>query len=133
VLPAVDGLQTVRVWWKDAAGTVTPEPKTATITLDRAAPIGGKVTVTIVGTTASYVWTGITDPLSGVASTKLVGSTTGSPPAGCTAGTQLASGAGFVATQSVAKGKTYYFRLCATDNAGNTSAGIAGQFTVNAR
>jgi hypothetical protein len=129
-LPAVDGLQTVRVWWKDAAGSITAEPKTATITLDRAAPTGGKVTVTLVGNVANFVWTGVTDATSGVASTKLVGSTTGSPAANCTGGTVLSNGLGFVASQTVTKGKPYYYRLCATDNAGLTSAGIAGQFTV---
>jgi hypothetical protein len=133
VLPAVDGLQTVRVWWKDAAGGVTAEPKSASIILDRAAPIGGQVSVTLVGTVANYVWTGISDPTSGVANYKLVASNTGSPAASCTSGTVLANGLGFVASQNVVKNQTTYFRLCATDNAGNTSAGIAGQFTVKAR
>ncbi|HEY0707250.1 MAG TPA: S8 family serine peptidase [Polyangia bacterium] len=129
-LPGADGAKTVRVWWKNAAGAVTAAPKTASITLDRAAPVGGRMMLSLSSGRANYAWSGITDTLSGIAKYKLMGSTTALPPAACSSGTLLANGPGLVASQAVVKGRTYYFRLCAVDNANNVSAGLTGQFVA---
>jgi subtilisin family serine protease len=131
-LPAGDGLKTVRVWWRDANGSVTAKPATATITLDTTAPVGGKLTLKLASNVATYTWTGVTDVGAGVASYKLLTRTEGPVPAGCTTGTTLWSGPLKTVTQAVLPGRTYYSRLCAIDNVGNVSAGIAGQFAVPA-
>src|SRR5439155_21658268 len=68
-------------------------------------------------------WTGFTDAGSGLATTnpyKLFSSTTDFP-ASCT-GTPLFSGSQTSFTHSsLTNGTTYFYRLCATDNAGNRS------------
>jgi hypothetical protein len=129
-LPAGDGPKTVSAWWKDAKGNVSASPATASIVLDATAPVGGLVNAVLSKGQVAFAWSGLTDPGSGVASYKLVLSDAGAVPAGCT-GTAAynGTGAGVVVKPVVAK-KVYYARLCATDNAGNTSAGIAGSFTA---
>src|SRR5207245_7823356 len=79
-------------------------------------------------------WTGFTDAGSGLATTthyKLYSSTIDFP-ASCT-GTPLFPGSQTSFTHSsLTNGTTYFYRLCATDNAGNTSTGITASATPQA-
>jgi subtilisin family serine protease len=127
-LPSGDGTKTVRAWWKDAAGNVSAKPATATIGLDTTAPTGGKLSLRLSSSAASYSWVGVRDVGSGIVSYQLVTRTDGPVPEHCGVGLTVWSGANKVVTQPLAAGKLYHARLCAIDAMGNVSAGIAGQF-----
>jgi subtilisin family serine protease len=129
-LPSGDGSKTVRAWWKDAAGNVSAKPATATIGLDTTAPTGGKLSLSLKGSTASYSWVGVKDVGSGIASYLLVARTDGPVPERCGQGITLWNGGTKVVTQTMTPGKLYRARLCAIDAMGNVSAGIAGQFEM---
>ncbi len=77
----------------------------------------------------SLSWSGFADKGSGLASTnwyKLVFSTGGTPHPSCTKGTQLLLGNATKFTHTgLTNGTTYYYRVCAWDNAGNTSTGAS--------
>ena len=69
-------------------------------------------------------WPGFTDVTSGIASYKLAYSTV-SMPTSCTTGVlYTGTGTSYTHTGLDAR-KTYYYRVCATDNAGNASAATA--------
>jgi hypothetical protein len=92
------------------------------ITLDTSAPANGIVTATVTSTGATVAWGGFSDAGSGIASYKLVFST--STLADCTKGTVLYTGvANTFKTAKLPVGTTT-FRLCATDNLGNTGSGV---------
>jgi alpha-tubulin suppressor-like RCC1 family protein len=115
------GVKTVRVWFKDSLGNVTPEPYTATATLDLTPPANGTLTIIPAPGAFTLNWQGATDALSDIALYRLAVSTTGYPA--CSA-TPLYSGVGnSYLHKGVVTGTTYYYRLCAVDKAGNTSAG----------
>src|SRR5439155_25288585 len=98
--------------------TATALTDHSTPSLHDALPISGSSQVTV-------SWSGVTDAGSGLAPApyKLFSSTTDFP-ASCT-GTPLFSGSQISFTHSsLTNGTTYFYRLCATDNAGNTSSGI---------
>jgi hypothetical protein len=130
-LPGGDGAKIVNAWWRDAKGNVSAQLSSASIILDSTAPAGGTLNVSLTSTQATFSWSGITDAGSGVASYKLMLSDAGAIPASCTSGTAAYQGA---ATSAVIKGlvakKTYYVRLCASDNVGNVSAGFGGAFVT---
>jgi hypothetical protein len=134
-LSGSDGAKTVRVWWKDAAGNVSAKPATASITLDRTAPVTGKLTLRTSGGTANYSWVGFRDYGSGIARYKLVTRSDAPVPEKCTIGTTVFEGGASAkaATQPVEPGKLYYARLCAIDAVGNVTAGIGGQFETLVR
>jgi hypothetical protein len=75
----------------------------------------------------SLSWSGFTDWGSGLASTnryKLVFSTGGTPATSCTSGTQRLLGTATSYTHTgLINGTTYYYRVCASDAAGNMSTG----------
>ncbi len=75
-------------------------------------------------------WRGFSDALSGVASYTLVFAP-GSVPATCSAGTQLYRGTAAAFTHTgLANSTAYGYRVCATDGAGNTSAGVTRRATT---
>ena len=123
-LASGDGSKTVHVWWKDAAGNVSAAAGTASIILDTTAPSAGTVTAPIVSGKAAITWSMITDAGSGVASYRLVGSsTTTAPAASCTGAASYAGTATSFSVALPAAGKTSIYRLCALDAAGNINAG----------
>ena len=96
----------------------------ATIMLDTTAPVNGTLTPTqLAGNQIQPDWAGFSDLTSGIAGFKLVRGTT-LPAASCTAAaiyTPAATDTTY--TDTGAQGVTYFYRLCALDNAGNISTG----------
>jgi hypothetical protein len=126
----VGGARTVYLRLKDGAGNVSA-PIARSITYDVSAPAGGRLTAATGAGAVSLSWPGYVDATSGVSRYTLVGSPT-AIPASCAEGTRLYAGTAtaFVQTGLRARAR-YFYRLCATDGAGNTSAGATA--TVIAR
>ncbi len=90
---------------------------------DTTAPTDGTLSASAGSSQVSLSWSGFSDSGSGLGSYKLVYSTT-STPSSCSAGTQIFTGTGTSYTHTgLTNGTTYYYRICATDNAGNISNG----------
>jgi hypothetical protein len=123
-LPSGSGLKTVSVRFRNSSGTILGTYQD-TITLDTTAPANGTLTATAATKAINLKWQGFSDALSGIASYKLVKGTTLYPS--CTA-TPLYSGPNTSYVDgAVVSGKTYYYRVCAVDNAGNTSTGATAK------
>ncbi len=120
-----NGTKTVYVWFKDKWGNVNATPYFDTIILDTTAPVNGTVTPTAGNAQVTLNWTGFSDPLSGIAGYKVVYST-GFAPSSCSTGTAIYTGANtsYIHT-GLTNGTTCYYRVCATDKAGNLSGGAA--------
>ena len=125
-----DNTKTVYVWFKDSAGNVSASASDSiTLTVsDTTAPTDGTLSATVGSSQVSLSWSGFSDS-GGIASYKLVYSTTSSPSS-CIAGTLIYSGTGTSYTHtSLTNGTTYYYRVCAIDNAENTSSGTTNWAT----
>ncbi len=132
-LPTGDGTKKVYAWYKDARGNVSA-PASASILLDQTLPSNGTLSVTTGNAQVTLNWMGFSDGGSGLASSnsyKLVFSTeAGSPTASCTSGTQLFRGSATSFTHTgLTNGTTYFYRVCAFDNAGNVSTGATASGT----
>ncbi|MEK6837896.1 MAG: fibronectin type III domain-containing protein, partial [Nanoarchaeota archaeon] len=122
-LTSGDGTKTVYVWFKDSVGNANTSPYSDLIILDTTAPSDGTLTAVAQNASNSLSWSGFTDSTSGVAGYKLVYSTS-SVPASCDSGTLIYAGANTSYTHTrLTNGTQYHYRVCATDNAGNTSTG----------
>ena len=125
LLPAGDGTKYVYAWFKDNAGNITATPSITSdsIILDTTAPTNGTLSATAGNAQVGLSWSGFSDATTGIGSYKLVYST-GSTPTSCASGTQIYSGTGMSYIHTgLTNGTTYYYRVCATDNAQNTSSG----------
>ncbi len=131
-LAAGDGMQTLRVWYRDAAGN-TSLPVAASIRVDTTAPTGGVLTVSAATARLDLSWTTATDAGSGFASYRLVGiAGTTLPATACTSGTTLYTGTATSFVHAVASKATWSYRLCAIDVAGNTATGSTRTLTAGA-
>ena len=123
-LPSGDGLKTVSVRFMNSSGTVLGTYQ-ATITLDTTAPANGTLTITPAVKAFTLKWQGFSDAGSGIASYRLVMGTQLYPS--CTA-TPLYAGPNTSYVQGgVVSGTTYYYLVCALDNAGNISSGATAK------
>ena len=119
-----DGLKTVIAHFKHSSGAVSPDYP-ATITLDTTKPTNGTLSLTRDAlSNIDLNWSDFQDDLSHIKKYSLFYSTSAVPAACSGTGLTLVSDmstsyhhAGLTA------GKTYYYRVCATDNAGNISTG----------
>jgi hypothetical protein len=128
-LPKGDGAKTVYVFFKDGLGNANASPYSDSIILDTTVPIDGTFSAAPGGREVSLGWGDFSDATSGIANYTLVVSTK-KTPSSCSKGAQIYSGSGTSFIHAgLTNGTTYYYRLCPTDNAGNTSRGK----TVNAR
>lgn len=120
------GVKTVYVKYKDAAGNIS-SLISDTIILDATAPTNGTLTATnTVVAQIGLTWTGFSDAGSGIANYKVVYAQSTTAPSSCTAGTVLYTGTSTSYTHTgLTTGKKYSYRVCAVDNAGNTSTGAA--------
>ncbi len=123
-LTSGDGSKTVYVWYKDANGNLSPAAS-ASIVLDQTAPSNGSATATAGSGQVTVSWSGFTDAGSGLASTpyKLFSSTTDFP-ASCSGTPQFSGSQTSYTHTGLTNGTTYYYRVCAFDNAGNPSTGV---------
>jgi hypothetical protein len=120
-LPTGDGLKTVRVALKDAAGN--QGVVTDTIRLDTTGPTGGTLRATAQNSAVALTWSGATDAGSGVSGYRLVVAQ-GNTPANCNEGSLIYNGNARSFTHTgLTNGTLYGYRVCPTDMAGNVSAG----------
>jgi hypothetical protein len=129
-LSAGSGEKTVNVWFRDKYGNTDTKPYSDTIILDTTKPVNGTLTVIpgAVNTTSDLSWTGFSDTFSGLESYKLVFGTLAYPACSATAfysGTETT-----FSHEGLKVGKTYYYRVCARDNAGNISSGATAKRKV---
>jgi hypothetical protein len=123
-LPSGNGLKTVSVRFRDSKGVVSGTYP-ATITLDATPPANGTLTVTPAPGAFTLNWQGFSDATSGIAGYRLVMGTMLYPS--CTA-TPLYTGSDTSYVHAgVVSGKTYYYRVCAVDSAGNISTGATAK------
>ncbi|MEW6419855.1 MAG: pre-peptidase C-terminal domain-containing protein [Nitrospirota bacterium] len=123
------GTKTVYAWFKDKWGNKNSIPYSDTIILDTTPPTNGTVTATPRNTQVTLNWRGFSDAHSGIASYKVVYSTS-STPFSCSYGSQIYNGSDTTYTHTgLTNGKNYYYRVCAIDKTGNMSSGA----TISAR
>lgn len=122
-LTSGSGLKTVRVFFRDEAGNVSPAASD-TIVLDATPPTNGTVTATGGDAQVALSWTGFSDALSGLAGYKVV-SQANTAPASCSVGAVLYSGTATAFVHApLSNGLTFGYRVCALDAAGNVSTGV---------
>jgi hypothetical protein len=120
-LPTVNSAHTVSVWFRDIYGNTTSVPASATITLDTIKP-AGKMVATQQPGSIKLDWTSFIDTVSHIKEYSLYESLTAAVPASCN-GELLYTGTGTSYTHTSLKAGTFhYYRICATDNAGNTGS-----------
>jgi hypothetical protein len=123
-LPGGDGNETVYVWFKDSKGNTNGTPYSDSVILDTLAPSNGALIATPGQEKVNLNWNGFSDVTSGIKEYKLVVSTV-AIPISCSDGTEIYSGTNTSYLHTpLANGTPYYYRICATDNAGNTSGGV---------
>ena len=131
-LTSGDGTKKVYAKFRDAAGNTTGN-YTDTITLDGTKPVNGSVTATPGDQQVSLSWSGFSDATSGLRSTntyKVMRNTGTYPDTECTSGTQIYLGSGTSKIDTgLTNGTTYYYRVCAYDNADNISTGATASAT----
>ncbi len=116
--------KTVYVLYKNNIRNNNITPYTATISLDTVAPINGSLTAVPGSHLNELRWDNFSDSSSGIAKYELVFSEV-SYPTSCTTGTQIYTGPALSYVHTgLNSGITYYYRVCATDKAGNTSTGV---------
>ncbi|MEM3112708.1 MAG: choice-of-anchor D domain-containing protein, partial [Candidatus Anstonellales archaeon] len=130
-LTSGDGEKTVYAKFKDKAGNWS-SAFSDTIILDQNSPIDGTLTATAGNQQVSLSWVGFSDLGSGIGGYTIVFSTSGTPTS-CSDGILIYSGTEESYIHSfLTNGTTYYYRLCAKDNAGNISTGVTANATPTA-
>jgi len=121
-----NGKKTVYAWFGDARGNATPasKPYTDTIIVDPIAPVNGRLRATPGAGQIALSWDTFSDPLSGIDRYKLVYAI-GAAPASCAKGKVIHEGGSTtrIFTHTGLIYKTYGYRVCAIDKAGNVSTG----------
>jgi hypothetical protein len=120
---------TVYVWFRDTWGNTSASPVSDSILIDKTAPSMGKLTATPSNGRVELSWTPATEAGSGLTAYKLVWAKSSSAPA-CTAGTTAYTGLSTSFSHTGLGAGKYSYRLCASDLAGNTAAGVTKTVTV---
>jgi PKD repeat protein len=116
-----DGTRWVFARFRDAANN-NSTPVIDSLVLDRVPPTDGSLAAVMGLSRINLAWGGFNDDRSGIRTYMLYVSTTGYPDPGT--GTKIYDGLATTFTHyGVLPGRTYYYRLCAVDNAGNVSFG----------
>ncbi|MEN0066482.1 MAG: S8 family serine peptidase [Myxococcota bacterium] len=121
----------VRVWFEDVWGNQTSTYVEDVIGYDATRPVDGVLTATANGSEVDLAWSGFEDGAgSGVAS-YTVRAREGRAPPNCRVGDLIYTGPNTeVTTSGLLPNTRYGFRVCATDQAGNTSRGISVDATT---
>lgn len=90
---------------------------------DTIPPTDGAIVATLNNTQAILTWSGFADAASGLKDYKLIYNNF-ALPVSCSDGTQLYLGANTTYSHTLVNGTSYFYRLCAVDNAGNISVGV---------
>jgi PKD repeat protein len=118
-----DGRKWVEAQFQDGAGNLS-NIFSATIILDGTPPTDGALTAQGGDKQVSLSWSGFTDALSGINRYMLYYST--KPFTNLAEATKIYDGLALSYTHTDLKnGTKYYYRICAMDNAGNISPGVA--------
>lgn len=121
-LASGSGVKTVRAFFRDEAGNVSPAASDS-IVLDTAVPANGTVSASNGDGAIALSWAGFSDALSGLAGYKVV-SQANTAPTSCATGAVVYSGTGTSAVHApLSNGLTFGYRVCALDAAGNVSSG----------
>ena len=120
---------TVYVWFRDSWGNTSTSPVSDSILIDKNAPTMGKLTATPSQGRVELSWTSATETGSGLTAYKLVWAKANSAPA-CSGGTTAYTGLSTAYSHTGLSAGKYSYRLCASDLAGNTSAGVTKSVTV---
>lgn len=135
VSATAEGGQDIYVWLKDRAGNNSYLNRNSTILYyDGTAPTDGNLTATPGDGQISLSWLGFSDNGgSGLKLTntyKVVRDASSYPDSQCTNGTQVYLGTDSSTIEAgLTNGTTYYYQVCAYDNAGNVSPGVKGNAT----
>jgi subtilisin family serine protease len=122
ILSTGNGSKTVNVWWKNAAGTISATPASASITVDSTAPVDGTLSGTANVLDVTFNWSGFTDAGAGLYSYRLLVGTA-AIAAGCATGTVAYEGPNTSFSKSFTAAGTIFARVCAKDALGTMSAG----------
>ncbi|HNC96896.1 MAG TPA: fibronectin type III domain-containing protein, partial [Myxococcota bacterium] len=123
-LGSTQDTNTLNVWFRDASGNVSAMASDS-IGLDSVKPTDGAATATPSSGQVELSWTGFQDAGSGIVAYTVVYSTT-TAPSSCAMGTVAYSGPASSFTHTgLTDGTTYRYRICTTDEAGNSSSGIS--------
>jgi subtilisin family serine protease len=118
-----DGFYTVFAWFKDSLGNFNAYYWHDSILFDATVPLDGTLSATERYGSLYLLWSGFSDYPGRIDNYKLVYSSN-SMPADCSSGNEIYYGpATFFYHTSPGSGPAHYYRVCATDNAGNISAG----------
>lgn len=118
------GTKTVNLFLRDAAGNVSAAIAD-TIVVDTTRPTNGTLAAARGNAQNTLTWSGFADAGAGIASYRLMASTSASPSA-CTSGTPVYSGTATTFTHTgLTNGTLVYYRVCAVDHADNVSTGVA--------
>lgn len=120
------GAKTVSVWFRDTYSNVTAAPATDSIIVDNVRPVNGAVSTSGASGEVTVSWSGYSDAISGIASYRVMRAEGTTAPTTCATGTPIYDGAdsSYLDT-GLTDGTTYAYRVCAVDNATNTSTGTA--------
>jgi hypothetical protein len=119
-LSSGDGVKTVRVTVRDAAGNQTL--LSDDIRLDTTAPVSGALRATAGNKQVTLTWAAATDSGSGVASYRLLMAASAAPS--CSSGSLIYSGTALSYTHSgLQNGTLYGYRVCPVDAARSTGTG----------
>ncbi|MFZ4856907.1 MAG: CxxxxCH/CxxCH domain c-type cytochrome, partial [Desulfuromonadaceae bacterium] len=130
---ALTGFLNINMRATSAGGTTTATQIQRTV--DTSVPTDGTLTITAGNLQNAISWTAATDPGgSGIASYVLRYATGATAPANCTSGTAVPGSPFTSATLATThtgliNSTQYSYRLCATDNLGNTSGGVTKSAT----
>ncbi|MFO0727504.1 MAG: S8 family serine peptidase [Myxococcota bacterium] len=125
------GTKMVYVKYRDALGNAMVSPVTDTIILDTTAPTQGTLAATVGTRQLSLSWSGFADRGSGINHYVAAGMLGRTAPSNCNSHVVYnGTNTSFTHT-GLTGGSAYSYRVCAVDNAGNTSAGVTRTATPN--
>ncbi len=129
-LAGTAGTNTVYVWFKDSAGSISAVASDSII-YDKSAPVNGTVAATPGNGLVQLAWSGYSDALSNIAGYKIAFATGKKAPKNCSNAQFTTTDTSYAHT-GLTMGKKYSYRVCAVNGAGKVSKGATKSATVKA-